>query len=131
MTDAAQLQLITLLTVIAGMIAQAVREARHRRWDLEDRARLADKVVTEAEKVATIVTGAASRLEVQTAGHVKQLTDDIAANTKVSTDAFHEANSVNMKIQKLGLEHNQLQQQQQQQQQQQHGEYNRRKGDGI
>lgn len=30
----------------------------------------------------------------------------ISENTKISTDAFHEANTVNIKLEKLGLQHN-------------------------
>jgi hypothetical protein len=85
MSDTAQW--ITLLTVIVGFVYQAWREQRNRRWDKEDRAELA----------ALAARGN------------KALGEKIDVNTEISTRAFHEANSVNLKIEKLGLEHNQLQ----------------------
>ena len=93
-------QWITLLTVIAGFCYQAYRETRQRRWDREDRKELAKTVVLTASKVAEKVE----------AVHV-QLGEAITVNTEISTKAFHEANSVNLKIEKLGLEHNALQRQ--------------------
>jgi hypothetical protein len=59
---------------------------QHRKWDLEDRAATASKLATKVGLDAD---------------EVKRL---IAENTGISRDAFHEANNVNGKIQKLGEE---------------------------
>lgn len=102
MTDVAVVQLVTFVTLVAGFIYQSVVAHRQRRWDLEDRRLLAQSVIDaaiEAEKHVTAQT--------------TQLHDAIKENTEISTKAFHEANSVNLKIEALGLEHNELQREQQ------------------
>ncbi len=100
MSDTAQW--ITLMTVIAGFIYQWFSTKRQRAWDVADRAALAEKVLTEAAIVKR-----------QLAGVGVALGDAIADNTKISTDAFHEANRVNLKLEKLGLDHNALQRKEQ------------------
>lgn len=83
--------LITLVTVILGVIVQIYRENRNRRWDMEDRKVLAAKV----EDAKALVS--------ETSDELKTM---IHENTKISTDAFHEANTVNLKLEKLGIAHN-------------------------
>ena len=129
----------TLATVILGFLFQMIREQRNRRWDLEDRKdmalqeklereKVADRLMTvaltEARRVADLViqkaaeVAATAKLEaaavasVATAAAAK-LASDLQANTQISTQAFKEANSVNLKIQALGLEHNALQRERQ------------------
>jgi len=87
--------LVTLLTVILGFVVQIYRENRNRRWDLEDRKQLAAKVEDARHALSERVN--ASKIE---------LSNLIAENTQISTNAFHEANTVNMKLEKLGLDHN-------------------------
>jgi coproporphyrinogen III oxidase-like Fe-S oxidoreductase len=91
MTDAAQLQLITLVSLIVGFAYQAYRDTRQRRWDVEDRARLAIKA---DEQVAHAVT---SRNEMALA---------LAENTGLTKAAFAEANHVNIKIERLATSAN-------------------------
>ena len=98
MTDVVVLQIGTFLTVIAGFAYQAFRESRQRKWDVEDRRLLAINVSDAAKKAESHVLDAACEIH-----------DAIKVNTEISTKAFHEANSVNLKIEKLGLEHNKLQ----------------------
>lgn len=91
MDTASLTALVTLMTVISGFLVQIYRENRNRRWDMEDRKILAAKV--EDAKVLVSETS-------------KELKTMIHENTKISTDAFHEANTVNLKLEKLGIAHN-------------------------
>lgn len=122
--------LITLLTIIAGFVYQEVRLSRQRRWDREDRAALATSVVTEAKSVALKVVSEAQGVADKVVSEAKgvaqkvveaadaatlerhKLADAIDVNTAVSTKAFHEANTVNQKLEALGLEHNALRKEQ-------------------
>ena len=97
MSDVAIVQGVMFLTVLAGFVGQWLREARQRRWDVEDRRRLAESVLAAAMKAERSVLAKTTELH-----------EAIEKNTKISTKAFHEANSVNLKIESLGLEHNAL-----------------------
>jgi hypothetical protein len=83
--------LLTLSSILIGFGVQIYRENRNRRWDIEDRRQVAEKL----ERDRLLVHSAA-----------KELKTMISENTKISTDAFHEANTVNIKLEKLGLQHN-------------------------
>jgi hypothetical protein len=107
----------TLITVMVRGMFAAATERRHRRYDLEDRTALAAKVEATAGILAAKVEASSKAVSSQLGEHDtwerKQiasnhaaLVSDIAENTKISTDAFHEANTVNQKLEKLGLEHN-------------------------
>ncbi len=122
MSDAAQW--IAFLTLIAGFVWQWVRENRQRQWDKEDRAEvatqrlavaaaLAAKVDDTAKLVAVKMVAATDRVTALIDGHGESLAKQIDANTDISTKAFYEANQSNLKIEKLGLEHNQLQKERQ------------------
>jgi len=105
MTDAAQLQLITLGSVVAGFIYQAWREARQRRWDVEDRALLAAK----ADAQQLHATAARNDLAVALAENtgLTRAGNDLAKAAIASADnAFHEANTVNVKIERLATSAN-------------------------
>jgi hypothetical protein len=91
MTSADTAQWITFLTLVLGFLAQIYRENRQRKWDQEDRVEIASR--------------AAQHVSRETA----KLGKAIDLNTDISTKAFHEANSVNLKIQAIGVEHNALQ----------------------
>ncbi len=90
-----------LVTTIAGFLYQAWRAERQRKWDIEDRRLLAEKVV----ETATVV-----------AEQRKDMGDAIAENTKLTKAAtvaagmaFQEANEVNNKISELTSQNNELQ----------------------
>ncbi len=100
MSDTAQW--VTLLTVIAGFMYQAWRENRQRRWDKEDRAETAERLARKVEHTTEAISS-------RHAENTRMLADKIDENTDISTKAFHEANSVNLKIESIGLEHNRLQ----------------------
>ena len=102
MSDVAIVQFATFLTLVAGFVWQWLREKRNRAWEIEDRRELAEKVVQQADTVAASVQMQSDKLH-----------EAIKENTEVSTKAFHEANSVNLKIESLGLEHNALQRKEQ------------------
>jgi hypothetical protein len=108
MRDIDTAQWITFLTLVLGFALQIYRENRQRRWDQEDRAVLAQKVVKTAASLEAQVVGTAAILEAQVVGTAATLATAIEANTKISTDAFHEANTVNLKLQSLGIEANEL-----------------------
>ncbi len=88
------LSFLTLVTMIAGWLWKAHIDGRDRRWAKEDRERLA----AEQLKAAGITH---AKLDENNA--LAQVTNNkLDENTQISTEAFHEANTVNNKIQKLG-----------------------------
>lgn len=93
MSDLVIGQILLFCTTLIGFGYQAWRDARNRRWDLEDRARIAaalDKTVQET---------AASNIKLnETHNTLVQKLDD---NTAVSVSAFTQANAVNEKIASL------------------------------
>lgn len=103
---------VTLITVIGGLVYQAWRAERQRKWDVEDRLSIAVTLAKHSESlVKGMVTDSAATAETLAAHTSKtseRLEGLIAENTKISTDAFHEANTVNLKLEKLGLEHNRI-----------------------
>lgn len=103
MTDSAA-QWITFLTVLIGFIYQAYRENRQRRWDKEDRADLAAKVIKEAGVLSSTAAIVASDAKVERIAHTDKLLDAISENTKISTKAFKESNQVNNKLKAIGEE---------------------------
>jgi cell division protein FtsX len=109
---------VTLVTVIAGFLYQTWRDERRRKWDVEDRLAIAltlaqhttQTATTLAEQQVATAATVAEALAVKTTETAERLAAAIADNTKISTDAFHEANTVNLKLQAIGLEHNALDQ---------------------
>jgi hypothetical protein len=100
-------QWVTFLTVLAGFIFQFLREGRRHKWDERERA---TKAKADADRAAAIAKQA-TQTAVIAASERAEIKDAIAANTEVSTQAFKEANSINLKIHNLGLEqkdHNEL-----------------------
>lgn len=121
-------QWITLITVVLGFLFQYVTQARQRRWDKEDREeaakelaktavdeanRVAERVVAEAHSVAERVLKEAKSVATQANTERAKLAEMIKENTDISTQAFKEANTINHKIQSLGIEHNALQREKQ------------------
>jgi hypothetical protein len=117
-----------LLTTVTTFIVQIYRENRNRRWDLEDREkaaeklaetaiaeanRVAERVVAEAHLVANKLLAEAATVAAQANSERAKLAEAIRENTEISTQAFKEANTINHKIQSLGLEHNALQRKEQ------------------
>lgn len=107
MNDTAQW--VTLITVLAGFLFQLYRENRQRKWDVEDRARIAAIVTNEAKDVAKKVVDSAAEASAERT----RLRAAVDENTDISTKAFHEANTVNQKLEALGLAHNELQRREQ------------------
>lgn len=123
MTDTAWIQLIGFLTLIAGGALQYFNSKRQwkererqRQWDIEDRdlkaKQLEAKVEVTAERLADKVETQASKVASDASEARKELASAIKENTDVSTKAFHEANTVNLKLEELGLVHNASQQEQ-------------------
>lgn len=99
--------------------------------DRKDRERIAARELHESKEIASQViiqqANVAQKVEERLTREAKivldslvlenekaelarqQLAEMIEANTRISTQAFEEANTVNKKIEKLGLEHNALQ----------------------
>jgi hypothetical protein len=75
----------------------------------ETAATLQEQVVAQASGVAQRVTDVAAAMDTKVDLQVAALHKAVAENTDISTKAFQEANHVNLKLEKLGLEHNQLQ----------------------
>lgn len=87
MTDIAVGQWVLLLTTLAGFGVQIYRENRKRAWDIEDRRNIAAQVEASAQA-----------LKAKVQGQHQEVIREIQTNTKVSVDAFSEANGVNAKI---------------------------------
>lgn len=87
MTDIAVGQWVLLLTTLAGFGVQIYRENRKRIWDIEDR-----------RNVAAQVEASAQALKAKVQGQHQEVIREIQTNTKVSVEAFSEANGVNAKI---------------------------------
>jgi flagellar basal body rod protein FlgB len=110
-------ELITLLTVIAGfgyqyfregrlIRLQMSREERQHTWELEARTAAIQLTTATARQLAAHTTETAVTLAAQTAVVSERLEGLIVENTEISTQAFHEANTVNLKLEKLGIAHN-------------------------
>lgn len=109
---------VTLGTVIAGLIFQFIRAERQRKWEVQDRILLANKVEVEAAKVLTRANSIVEDVKAEAVNVKKQNTqilDAINENTVVSTEARDQAaeaqrvaNHVNDKIESLGISHNKL-----------------------
>lgn len=84
-------QILTFLLAAAGFGVALWREARNRRWDLEDRAL------------------ARQELNLKLAAYHVETTDKIDANTKVSENAFHEANDAKKLIASIEEARNKIQ----------------------
>jgi hypothetical protein len=112
MDNATIAQLVTFSTFVVWTLYQGwlrkrqeqfelLREALQRARDVEDRLAI-------AATLATHTSATAADLKIKATATAQRLEGLIAENTKISTDAFHEANTVNLKLEKLGLEHNAL-----------------------
>ncbi len=94
---------VTLITTLAGFGLLIWRDERKRTWDKEDRLSIAATLAVHTTATAATVAKALAVKATETSEKLEGL---IAENTKISTDAFHEANTVNLKLEKLGIQHN-------------------------
>ncbi len=102
MTDAAIGQIITVAVTGAGFLWQYVRENRQRRWDLEDRRMARENTARVATDLAETVSDSNRSLH-------EAIADNTCKTEKAITSAdaaYAEANSVNLKIEQLGIEKN-------------------------
>ena len=104
--------LLTLFTLLIKDRSAAAKEIRHRQWEKEDRAALATQVVatsaTLAAKVQADGIALAAQVELQAVASraardviislLRESHSEIVANTKISTDAFHEANGAKLML---------------------------------
>lgn len=116
--------IVTVATGLGTVVLQLYRESRNHTWEREERAELAAKLKADnaalAEKLsrdqaahALVARTAEAAAAVQTAKIVDLVTENTALTKDVgiaAAQAYAEANDVNVKIAKLGLEHNELQQ---------------------
>lgn len=97
----------TMVTVVIRGVFAAATERRHRRYDLEDRQVLAAKVEATAGILAAKVEATSHAVSLQLGDHDSwerdmiaknhaALSADIAQNTQISKDAFHEANGAKL-----------------------------------
>lgn len=92
------------------LAAKATAEAERVSGTMIAEARLvADRVVAEANRVAEMLVKEAAQVAAKAAADRAKLAKAIEVNTEISTKAFKEANTINHKIESLGLEHNALQ----------------------
>jgi len=124
-------QIITFLTLVFGIVVTLYREQRNHRWDVEERALVAAAVKTDREALATTVTdtstalartvtdtsdalaltvkAASDALALKVHTTTTETLDAIAQNTLLTeetkieaTNAYKEANHVNLKIAAYG-----------------------------
>jgi sensor domain CHASE-containing protein len=103
---------ITFVALLIGFGYQWQRELRNRRDDEAQRAELQRKVVAQAEAVAAHIEEKAEAVARALTAQANSLHSAITENTEVSTKAFHEANTVNLKLEKLGLQQQDLEREQ-------------------
>jgi hypothetical protein len=103
---------ITFVALLIGFGYQWQRELRNRRDDEVERAELQRKVVTQAEAVAAHIEEKAEAVARTLTAQANSLRSAITENTEISTKAFHEANTVNLKLEKLGLQQQDLEREQ-------------------
>jgi len=108
MIDSVDTPTLTLLTLIASLIFQYFREERRRKWDLEDRAQVAQALREETQATAAslkqVTLQTAETLMTTTGASIAILNEQVAQGTQHAKDAYHEANSVNNKIADLQKE---------------------------
>lgn len=113
MSDTAIISIIGFITLIATNIFQIYKAKQQRRWDKEDREltakQLATTVTEEASRVSNKVDEHNERSAKERAAIAETLTEKLAENTIISEQAFKEANTVNLKLNKLGIENNAIQ----------------------
>lgn len=97
-------QLVTFATIVFNARTQRLRAEQARQWEVEDREIVAAKVVTASEKLAETV-------QIQHLDLTSKITENTEKTEQAATaakEAYHEANTINLKLEKLGLEHNRL-----------------------
>lgn len=119
------IQWITFATLVVHIVFRFIRENRQRQWDKEDREEAAlvlaktvkdkadeieQKVESKALALARKVVESAAELARQVEAGNKAQAIAMEKNTKISTEAFKEANTVNQKLEHLGIKQNELQQ---------------------
>jgi hypothetical protein len=83
-----------IITTIIGFVVQLYRERRNRAWELEDRRLTAEALQQKNEQTA-------ATLQKETQRTRDMLARKIDENTKISADAFSEANAVNVKLARI------------------------------
>jgi hypothetical protein len=105
MSDVSITVVAMFLTLLVGLAAQVFLQWYHWQSDLKAQEVLAVKVEKDAvaltEHVEERTEAVVDTLKSETA----KLQAAIEENTEISTKAFHEANTVNLKLEKLGIEH--------------------------
>lgn len=91
-------QVVLLLTTLAGFYVQSKREERKRQWDVQDRENERLERREDARSIADRVKDSALKLREKVETQHQAVIDEIQTNTKVSTDAFTEANNLNAKL---------------------------------
>lgn len=101
MDGTVQLQLIILITTLAGFLYNWWRDGRQRRWDLEDRRLAREQALANAQKIhdsmQTAATKAAQAVNV-TEHRSNVLEQKIDENTEMTRKAISEANNFNRKL---------------------------------
>jgi len=116
MDAAVLIQVVTLVSLLAGFVYTWFREGRTREWTLADAREVASKLSTdaiamaakvnqEAAVMAAKVIADAEKLAAKVHDSAEKLANKVAENTAVSTDAargakeaYTEANTINAKI---------------------------------
>ncbi len=85
-------QIMTFAGVLAGLVFNYLRDARNRRWLIEDN-------VTSALHTTHTVGGLRDVVE----WRLRELLQEVVETKKAAGDAYTEANHVNLKLAALGL----------------------------
>ena len=118
MTDFQVTQLVVALgTLLTGLAAAGAifvalyRESRNRKWEKEDRERLAQDLVNKTQASADLVRSELVQAQRIAVHNTDEITKQIGANTQLTAEAkdaanlaYKEANHVNLKIAELRLD---------------------------
>lgn len=88
-------QIVILITVVGGFAMTWFNEARKRKWEIEDRRMIAERL---AEKVETTALQVKADLDAQTADVKQELTIQTARVEQAADRAYNEANRLNEKL---------------------------------
>jgi len=97
--DAASKILLAVAVAVPGIIAALIARAAYRSSVANGKRNEAQGQKQDAQNEALLAQGG----EIHANG--ARLEAAVAENTDISTKAFHEANTVNLKLEKLGLAH--------------------------
>lgn len=104
--------IVTFIALLIGFGYQLHREMKNREADEASRIATRDAVIAQAEAVAANIEEKAEAVAKALRAQAESLHSAITEGTEASKAAFHEANTVNLKLEKLGLQQQDIEKEQ-------------------